>query len=102
MTDDSRRLLFTESEIETLATPTASAAPRQCPAPRPRVNQPERLQVELRCQSLDQRLDAEHAARLVGQLVEALDVAPPYSQIDAVEGNPGPTPRDPPGLLARC
>lgn len=100
MTNDRQAMLFTESELDTLMTPTASATPRQRPKPAPRLNKPERLQGEMRCESLDQRLDADHPARLVWQLVQGLDLSCLYQEIDAVEGVAGRNASDPQVLFA--
>src|SRR6266478_16620 len=100
MTIDSQATLFTKSEIDTLTTPAASAPPREDSAAAPRVNKPERLQGEMRCESLDQRLDADHTARLIWQLVQGLDLAVLYQQIEAVEGVAGRNASDPRVLFA--
>jgi transposase len=100
MTNDSQALLFAKSEFDTPATPTASAPPRQGPAAAPRVNKPERSQAEMRCESLDQRLEADHTARLVWQLVQGLDLSCLYQKIDAVEGVAGRNASDPRVLFA--
>jgi transposase len=100
MTIDSQAMLFTKSEIDRLTTPTAAAPPRENSAAPPRVNKPERLQGEMRCESLDQRLDADHTARLVWQLVQGLDLCCLYQRIDAVEGVAGRNASDPQVLFA--
>jgi transposase len=100
MTNDSQAMLFPKSEIDTLTTPTAAAPPREGPAAAPRVNKPERAQAEMRCESLDQRLDADHTARLVWQLVQGLDLSCLYQKIDAVEGVAGRNASDPRVLFA--
>jgi transposase len=100
MTDDSQAMLFPKGEMETLATPTPAAAPLECPAARPRLNKPERFQVEMRCESLDRRLDDDHVARLVWRLVEGLDLSALYESIAAVEGNAGRNASDPRVLFA--
>lgn len=66
----------------------------------PRLNRPERLQSEMRCESLEQRLDADHTARLVWQLVLGLDLSSLYRKIDAVEGVAGRNATDPRVLFA--
>src|SRR5258708_39369178 len=66
----------------------------------PRFNRPERHQGEMHCESLDQRLDADHTARLVWRLVEGLDLAVLYQQIEAVEGVAGRNASDPRVLFA--
>ena len=77
----------------------AAANSRRTPAT-PRLNKPERLQGEMRCESLDQRLDADHTARLIWQLVLGLDLSPLYHNIDAVEGVAGRNASDPQVLFA--
>jgi transposase len=52
------------------------------------------------CESLDQRLDSDHLARLVWKFVEGLDLASLYQRIEAVEGNPGRNASDPRVLFA--
>jgi len=100
MTDDSQPMLFAKSEIDTLATPTMSAAQRPGPNATPRLNKPERLQAEMRCESLDQRLDADHTARVIWRLVQGLDLSCLYQKIDAVEGVAGRNASDPQVLFA--
>jgi transposase len=100
MTNDSQAMLFTESDIDTLATPTVSAPPREKSAATPRVNKPERVQGEMRFESLDQRLDADHTARVIWQLVQGLDLSCLYQQINAVEGGAGRNASDPQVLFA--
>jgi transposase len=97
MTNDSPAMLFPKSEIEAL---TTSATPQERPLPAPRLNKPERLQGEMRCESLDQRLDADHPARLIWQLVLGLDLSCLYQKIDAVEGVAGRNASDPQVLFA--
>jgi transposase len=100
MSNDSQAMLFPKSEIDAVTTPTAAAPPREGPAAAPRVNKPERAQAEMRCESLDQRLDADHTARLVWQLVQGLDLSCLYQKIDAVEGVAGRNASDPRVLFA--
>jgi hypothetical protein len=59
MTNDSQPMMFAKVEIDTLTTPAPAATPSQAPAATPRLNKPERLQGEMRCEFLDQRLDAD-------------------------------------------
>jgi transposase len=70
------------------------------PAGTPRVRRANRLQVEMRCLSLDQLLAEEHPARVVWQYVQQLDLGPLYEPIRAVEGHAGRSPADPPILVA--
>jgi transposase len=75
----------------------AAGKPRSAP---PRVNRPERLQGELRAESLDQRLDRDHPARVVWAIVEGLDLSSLYERIAAVEGEAGRNASDPRVLFA--
>src|SRR5207249_2383161 len=100
MTNDAEPMLFPKSELDTLTTSTTPTMPRQRSAATPRLNKPERLQGEMRCESLDQRLDADHTARVVWQLVQGLDLSCLYQQIDAVEGVAGRNASDPQVLFA--
>jgi transposase len=65
-----------------------------------RLNKPERFQSEIRFESLDQRLELDHLARVVWNITEGLDLSPLYERIDAVEGAPGRNPSDPQVLFA--
>ena len=67
---------------------------------RARVQRPQRHQIQWRDASLDQFVPADHRVRLVWAYVEALNVAPLYKEIRAVEGGPGRDPVDPKILLA--
>jgi transposase len=100
MTTDGQPLLFAQSEIDTRTTPIASATPRDASTATPRLNRPERSQVEMHCESLDQRLDADHHARVIWQLVQCLDLSPLYQTIHAVEGTAGRNASDPQVLFA--
>ena len=60
----------------------------------PRLQRPNRGQLELRSVDLDGLLPADHRARLVWAFVEGLDLAPLYDRIKAVEGHPGRPPID--------
>ena len=66
----------------------------------PRLQRPNRGQVELRSVDLDGLLPADHRARLVWAFVEGLDLGPLYERIRAVEGYPGRPPIDPAILTA--
>jgi transposase len=97
MIHDEQPALFTPTEAAAGdPTPTPAATAR----PAPRVNRPERTQGEMRCESLDQRLDPDHPARLVWKLVEGLDLSALYDRIRAVEGQAGRNPSDPRVLFA--
>jgi transposase len=93
--------LFPAAELDALAAeaaPTTVAPPSQ--GATPRVNKPERFQGEMHCESLDQRLDPDHTARLVWQFVQGLDLSCLYHQIQAVEGGAGRNATDPQVLFA--
>jgi transposase len=77
--------------------PSGSAGPEPG---RPRLQRPNRGQLELRSVDLDGLLPADHRARLVWAFVEGLDLAPLYEPIRAVEGHPGRPPIDPAILTA--
>jgi transposase len=96
MSNDQQSMLFSGAELET---PAAKPVATACP-PTPRLNKPERLQGEMRCESLDQRLDADHTARLIWQLVQGLDLSVLYQRIEAVDGVGGRNASDPQVLFA--
>lgn len=98
MTNDTPPALFTHPEAEPERAARPQPATPQTKAPR--VNKPERCQIEMRCESLDQRLDADHDARLIWKMVEGLDLSALYEQIDAVEGGAGRNASDPRVLFA--
>jgi transposase len=104
MSDEMQPMLFSQVESETPSTgPDTSAQPASgaaCVPPAPRVNKPERSQAEVRFESLDQRLDADHPVRLVWTLVEGLDLSALYQQINAVDGVAGRNASDPRVLFA--
>jgi len=66
----------------------------------PRVQRPNRAQVELRPVDLEGLLPPDHRARIVWEFVEGLDLAPLYAEIKAVEGHAGRPPIDPAILMA--
>jgi transposase len=68
--------------------------------PVPRVERPNRAQLELRSVDLDGLLPADHRARLVWDFVEGLDLSPLYAAIRAVEGSAGRPAIDPAILTA--
>jgi transposase len=57
-------------------------------------------QISIHCESLDQRLPAEHLARDIWRFVEGSDLAALYDSILAVEGHVGRDATDPKILLA--
>ncbi len=67
---------------------------------RPRLQRPQRDQIELRPSDLESLLPPDHRARLVWAFVEGLDLSALYRRIRAVEGHPGRPPIDPAILLA--
>ena len=70
------------------------------PQPAPRVERPNRAQLELRSVDLDGLLPADHRARLVWDFVEGLDLSPLYAAIRAVDGGAGRPAIDPAILTA--
>lgn len=70
------------------------------PSPAPRVERPNRAQLELRSVDLDGVLPADHRARLVWEFVEGLDLSPLYGAIRAVAGGAGRPAIDPALLTA--
>jgi transposase len=80
--------------------PNAQERPIETASGEPRVQRPNRTQLELRPADLDGLLPAEHRARGVWEFVEGLDLAPLYTQIKAVDGHAGRPPIDPAILMA--
>jgi transposase len=76
--------------------------PQQQPAAAisPRFRVPDRSQVEMRCDCLDERLPADHPARTVWSVVSALDLSAFAAGIKAVAGGPGRDATDPKLLVA--
>jgi len=66
----------------------------------PRLQLPNRGQLELRSVDLDGLLGPDHRARLVWTFVEGLDLGPLYARIKAVQGHPGRPPIDPAILVS--
>lgn len=66
----------------------------------PRIERPNRAQLELRCVDLDGLLPADHRARIVWDFVEGLDLSPLYAAIRSVEGGAGRPAIDPAILTA--
>lgn len=66
----------------------------------PRIQRPNRRQLELRPVDLEALLPADHRARVVWAFVEGLDLRPLYQTIKAVEGHAGRAPIDPAILMA--
>ncbi len=61
----------------------------------PRLQRPNRRQLELRPSDLESLLPPEHRARIVWEFVEGLDLSPLYEKIRAGEGHAGRSPVDP-------
>jgi len=66
----------------------------------PRVQRPNRTQVELRPVDLEGLLPADHRARVVWEFVAGVELTPLYDAIKAVEGHAGRPPIDPAILMA--
>ncbi len=66
----------------------------------PRLQRPNREQVELRPLDLEGLLPPDHRARIVWDFVEGLDLGPLYAAIKAVAGHAGRPPIDPAILMA--
>ena len=79
--------------------PSLPPAPSAPAGVGPRVQQPNRIQVEWRPVALDHLLPPDHRARLVWRFVEQLHLAPLYARIEAVAGAPGRPPIDPAILM---
>jgi transposase len=60
-----------------------------------RVHRPERFQIEMRFDSLDQLLPADHRVRDVWKFVQGLDLEPFYEDIEVTEHTAGRTPLAP-------
>lgn len=67
---------------------------------KPRLNRPQRTQIEWRPVALDRLLAEEHEVRLIWDWVEGLDLTVLYAHIQAVEGQAGRTAIDPAILMA--
>src|ERR1700689_5574736 len=64
--------LFSAAELQAASPPSQPASAPVASSAAPRINKPERFQGELRTESLDERLDADHPVRLVWSFVENL------------------------------
>lgn len=69
------------------------------PAP-PRVQRPDRMQLQWRPVDLDATLPDDHRARIVWEFVDGLDLTPLYQAIKAVDGHAGRPAIDPAILMA--
>lgn len=67
---------------------------------KPRVNRPNRQQIEWRAVDLESTLATDHPARLVWDFVQQLDLSAWYGEIRAVEGHAGRDAIDPAVLMA--
>lgn len=83
--------------MDSFAAPADRSIPK---GPLPRVNKPDRSQVDLNPKVIDALIPDDHPARLVWELVQGLDFTPLYARIKAVEGHPGRPAIDPPILAA--
>ena len=66
----------------------------------PRLRRAQRHQIRMFCESLDQRIHADHPVRTVWAYVEQLDLSPLHELIKAVRGHVGRNANDPRILLA--
>ncbi len=80
--------------------PDANEPPDTPVTAEPRVQRPNRTQLELRPVDLEALLPPDHRARVVWEFVEGLELGPLYERIKAVEGHAGRTPIDPAILMA--
>lgn len=80
--------------------PDGDAGPSEPIVAEPRVERPNRAQLELRPVDLEGLLPADHRARVVWEFVEGLDLAALYHRIRAVEGHAGRPAIDPAILMA--
>jgi transposase len=80
--------------------PPADPQPAQERRGRPRLQRPDRAQLQLRPTDLEGLLPADHRAREVWAFVEGLDLTPFEDRIRAVEGHAGRPPIDPAILLS--
>ena len=80
--------------------PTEPTEPAEAPRGTPRIQRPNRSQLELRSVDLDGLLPTDHRARLVWEFVSGLDLSRLYAQIRATQGGPGRPPIDPAILTA--
>jgi hypothetical protein len=98
MTDTNQSTLFPIPEPGPEAGETAAAEARAATAETPaapRLRTAERCQVTMHCESLDQRLPADHLARDIWHFVQAVDMTPWLQGIQAVEGRVGRDATDP-------
>ena len=79
--------------------PEANERRSEVVAPEPRVQRPNRDQLELRPVDLEGLLPADHRARVVWEFVKGLDLRALYERIKAVDGHAGRPPIDPAILM---
>jgi transposase len=91
-----------EEAVDASVVPAHEAAlpPVSTTAAQPRLRRAERMQVEMHCESLDQRLPTEHLARDIWDFVNGLDMTPLLQEIKAVDGQVGRNATDPKILMA--
>src|SRR3972149_3567349 len=87
------RTLFPLPEAEGGPQAEESAGP-------PRLKRANRAQLRLVPMDLESSLPEEHAARVIWEFVEQLDLRPLYAPIRAVEGHPGQNAIEPKILMA--
>jgi len=80
--------------------PEANPSPSQPGKGKPRLEQANRQQVEMRLASLDQLLPEDHRARIVWAMVLSYDLSAFYARIEALEGQAGRPAIDPRVLVA--
>lgn len=86
-------------------TQTLFTLPQEQPAPgasgqgKPRLEQANRQQIEMRLVSLDELLPPDHRARIVWEMVQGYDLSAFYARIAAIEGEAGRPAIDPRLLL---
>ena len=100
MLDVIQPALFSAAELEMATMASAVTAVPGSQKAAPRINKPERYQLRMITESLDQRLDGDHPARTIWRLVEGLDLTPLYERIAACEGSGGRNASDPRVLFA--
>lgn len=102
MTDTTQSTLFPTPDAsaeaaEAIRSGANAAAPDPAAA---RLRKPERCQIHMHCESLDQRLPENHLARDLWNFVASLDTTPLLQDIKAVEGQQGRDATDPKILLS--
>jgi transposase len=80
--------------------PEAQERPAEAVTTPPRVQRPNRTQLQWRPIDLEAQLPIDHRARVVWEFVEGLDLAPLYGAIKAVDGHAGRPAIDPAILMA--